>query len=88
MIDEAKNNLSQLIYQLEADETIHRTRHGKPVAVMLSEANYQKLIDKNNSLFQSIQQWRAELKDDVALTEVELKNIRTCSQERAFSWGE
>ena len=87
-IAEAKNNLSQLIYQLEADETIHLTRHGKPVAVMLSVANYQKLIHKNNSLFQAIQQWRNDLKDDVALTEVELKNIRTCSLERAFSWGE
>jgi prevent-host-death family protein len=87
-IAEAKNNLSQLIYQLEADETIHLTRHGKPVAVMLSEANYQKLIHKNNSLFQAIQQWRDDLTNDVALTEVELKNIRTSSQERAFSWGE
>ena len=87
-IAEAKNNLSQLIYQLEADETIHLTRHGKPVAVMLSEANYQKLIHKNNSLFQAIQQWRDNLTNDVALTEVELKNIRTSSQERAFSWGE
>ena len=87
-IAEAKNNLSQLIYQLEADETIHLTRHGKPVAVMLSEANYKKLIHKNNSLFQAIQQWRDDLTNDVALTEVELKNIRTSSQERAFSWGE
>ncbi len=87
-IAEAKNNLSQLIYQLEADETIHLTRHGKPVAVMLSEANYQKLIHKNNSLYQAIQQWRNELKDDVALTEAELKNIRNCSQERVFSWDE
>ena len=88
MIDEAKNNLSQLIYQLEADETIHRTRHGKPVAVMLSEANYQKLIHKNNSLYQSIQQWRTELNDEVALTETELNNIRTSSQERVFTWDE
>ncbi|RIZ65132.1 MAG: type II toxin-antitoxin system Phd/YefM family antitoxin [Methylococcales bacterium] len=87
-IAEAKNNLSQLIYQLEADETIHLTRHGKPVAVMLSEANYQKLIHKNNSLYQAIQQWRNELKDDVALTEAELKNIRNSSQERVFSWDE
>jgi prevent-host-death family protein len=87
-IAEAKNNLSQLIYQLEADETIHLTRHGKPVAVMLSEANYQKLIHKNNSLYQAIQQWRTELKDEVALTETELNNIRTSSQERAFSWDE
>ena len=87
-IAEAKNNLSQLIYQLEADETIHLTRHGKPVAVMLSEANYQKLIHKNNSLYQAIQQWRNELKDNVALTEAELKNIRNSSQERVFSWDE
>jgi len=87
-IAEAKNNLSQLIYQLEADETIHLTRHGKPVAVMLSEANYQKLIHKNNSLYQAIQQWRTECKDEVALTEAELKNIRTSSQERVFSWDE
>ncbi|MEY3786110.1 MAG: hypothetical protein RLZ75_315, partial [Pseudomonadota bacterium] len=27
-IAEAKNNLSQLIYQLESDEPIHLTRHG------------------------------------------------------------
>jgi prevent-host-death family protein len=87
-IAEAKNNLSQLIYQLEADETIHLTRHGKPVAVMLSEANYQKLIHKNNSLYQAIQQWRTELKDEVALTEAELKNIRTNSKERVFTWDE
>ena len=87
-IAEAKNNLSQLIYQLEADETIHLTRHGKPVAVMLSEANYQKLIHKNNSLYQAIQQWRTELKDEVALTEAELKNIRTSSQDRVFTWDE
>jgi len=90
-IAEAKNNLSQLIYQLESDETIHLTRHGKPVAVMLSEANYQKLVHKNNSLYQAIQQWRNEFKDqkdEVALTEAELKNIRTSSQERVFSWDE
>ncbi len=87
-IAEAKNNLSQLIYQLEADETIHLTRHGKPVAVMLSEANYQKLIHKNNSLYQAIQQWRTELNDEVALTETELNNIRTSSQERVFTWDE
>ena len=87
-IAEAKNNLSQLIYQLESDETIHLTRHGKTVAVMLSEANYQKLVHKNNSLYQALQQWRSELKDETTLTEAELKNIRTSSQERVFTWDE
>lgn len=87
-IAEAKNNLSQLIYQLESDEPIHLTRHGKPVAVMLSEANYQKLTHKDNSLYQAIQQWRDQLTGDSALTESELKNLRATSQERKFSWDE
>ena len=87
-IAEAKNNLSQLIHQLESDEAIHLTRHGKPVAVMLSEANYQKLANKNNSLYQAIQQWRNELDNDVALTETELKSLRAASSGREFSWGE
>jgi prevent-host-death family protein len=87
-IAEAKNNLSQLIHQLESDEAIHLTRHGKPVAVMLSEANYQKLTHKGKSLYQAIQQWRNQLDSDSGLTESELKNVRATSQGRDFSWDE
>ena len=87
-IAEAKNNLSQLIHRLESDEPIHLTRHGKPVAVMLSEANYQKLTQKNKGLFQAIQQWRSQLDEDSALTEAELKQLRASGQERKFSWDE
>jgi len=87
-IAEAKNNLSQLIHQLQSDEPIHLTRHGKPVAVMLSEANYQKLTQKNKGLFQAIQKWRCQLDADSALTDAELKQIREASQEREFSWDE
>lgn len=87
-IAEAKNNLSQLIHQLETDEPIHLTRHGKPVAVMLSESNYQKLTHKDNSLYQAIQQWRNQLEGDSALTNAELKTLRAASQGREFSWDE
>jgi prevent-host-death family protein len=85
-IAEAKNNLPQLIRQLESDEAIHLTRHGKPVAVMLSEANYQKLTQKNQGLYQAIEHWRAQCEGEGALTEVELKNIRASGQGRDFSW--
>lgn len=85
-IAEAKNHLSKLIHQLESDGAIHLTRHGKPVAVMLSEANYQKLTQKNKGLFQAIQQWRSQLDEDSALTEAELEQLRTSGQERKFSW--
>jgi len=87
-IAEAKNNLSQLIYQLESDEAIHLTRHGKPVAVMLSEASYQKLTQKHNGLYQAIQQWRSQLAGDSALTESELKQLRAASKERDFTWDD
>ena len=87
-IAEAKNNLSQLIYQLESDEPIHLTRHGKIVAVMLSEVNYQKLPHEDNSLYQAIQQWRTQLKGDSALTETEIKDLRAGSQGREFTWDE
>ncbi|MFU8789093.1 MAG: type II toxin-antitoxin system Phd/YefM family antitoxin [Methylobacter sp.] len=87
-IAEAKNNLSQLIHQLESDEPIHLTRHGKPVAVMLSESNYQKLTHKDNSLYQAIQQWRNQLEGDGALTNAELKTLRAAGQGREFSWDE
>lgn len=87
-IAEAKNNLSQLIHQLEFDEPIHLTRHGKPVAVMLSETNYQKLTGKNKGLYQAIQQWRAQLEAECGFTESELKNLRTASHGRDFSWDE
>jgi prevent-host-death family protein len=87
-IAEAKNNLSQLIYQLDSNESIHLTRHGKPVAVMLSEATYQKLTQKHTGLYQAIQQWRSQLDADGALTEAELKQLRSTSQARAFSWDE
>ena len=86
-IAETKNNLSQLIYKL--DEPVHITRHGKPVAVMMSETQYQQmLVPKNNSLSDAIQQWRSGLTEDIALTGAELDELRITSGARDFSWDE
>lgn len=86
-IAETKNNLSQLIYKL--DEPVHITRHGKPVAVMISEARYQQMLTpKNNSLSDAIRQWRNGLTEDIALTELELDELRLTSGARDFSWDE
>jgi PHD/YefM family antitoxin component YafN of YafNO toxin-antitoxin module len=85
-IASAKNNLPQLIYDLESEDAIHLTRHGRPVAVMLSEANYQKLTRHKNNLYSTIQQWRMVLQNDIAFTETELNSLRKASSEREFSW--
>ncbi len=89
-IAEAKNNLSRLIHQLEVGEPIHLTRYGKPVAVMMSENQYQKLSSPPKSLNSAILNWRSQLDEesDVGLTDSELNAIRKESAGREFSWDE
>ena len=89
-IAQAKNKLSYLIHQLEEDEPIHLTRYGKPVAVMLSETQYQKLVSPPKSITSAILKWRSQLDDglDVGLTDNELNGIRNESIGREFSWDE
>lgn len=86
----AKNNLSQLIYQLETEKAIHLTRYGKPVAVMLSESQYQHLITPHKSLYTAILSWRTQMDDevDIGLSENELKVLRQNAHEREFAWDE
>jgi len=89
-IAEAKNNLSQLIHQLEVDEPIHLTRYGKPVAVMMSESQYKQLISPVKSLNSAILNWRSQLDElsNIALGDKELKVMRKDSSGREFSWDE
>lgn len=89
-IAEAKNNLSHLIHQLELEEPIHLTHYGKPVAVMMSESQYQELVSPTKSLNSAILNWRLELEEDldVGLTEGELNAIRKEPAGREFSWDE
>ena len=89
-IAEAKNNLSHLIHQLEVEEPIHLTRYGKPVAVMMSENQYQKLVSPQKSLYSALLNWRSQLDEasDIGLTGNELNVIRKESAGREFLWDE
>ena len=79
-----------MIHQLEVEEPIHLTRYGKPVAVMMSEAQYEKLISPVISLNSAILNWRNRLDEplDIGLNDKELKTIRKESSGREFSWDE
>lgn len=87
-IADAKNNLSHLIHRLEVEEPIHLTRYGKPVAVMMSENQYQTLVSPPKSLNLAILNWRSQLDEEsnVGLTEGELNIIRKESSGRDFTW--
>ncbi len=90
-IAEAKNNLSQLIHQLETGEAIHLTRYGKPVAVLISEHQYQRTLGTNKSLNSAILNWRSQLNqnDDCGFNDKELQDLRKeSSTGREFTWEE
>ena len=90
-IAEAKNNLSQLIHQLETGEAIHLTRYGKPVAVLISEHQYQHVIGANKSLNTAILNWRSQLNrsEDIGFSDKELQALREESNTgREFAWEE
>jgi prevent-host-death family protein len=89
-IAQAKNNLSHLIHQLERDEVIQLTRYGKPVAVMMSESHYQKMITPNRSLNAAIQTWREQLDAslEIGFSDDELHALRHQSTGRACTWDE
>jgi prevent-host-death family protein len=50
-IAEAKSHFAQLVQQAEAGHPVRITRRGKPVAVLLSGAAYERLAAPADSLF-------------------------------------
>ena len=90
-IAEAKNALTHLIHEAERGEVIHITRHGKPVAVLLSAEAYEQLKswEQQTDFWQAIQAWRAQTSFDwPELTPGEVDSWRDRSPGREYSWDD
>ncbi len=61
-IAEAKNHLSRLVQQAEAGEPVRITRRGRPVAVLLSAAAYERLLAPKPDLGEFLRAWREDMK--------------------------
>ncbi|MDM7938296.1 MAG: type II toxin-antitoxin system Phd/YefM family antitoxin [Cyanobium sp. CZS 48M] len=59
-LSEAKARLARLVQAAEAGQVVHISRHGKPVAVLLSEQAYSSLHHPTTSqaLGKAINLWR------------------------------
>jgi prevent-host-death family protein len=80
---DAKNNLPKLIHAAQAGDDIHLTRHGRPVAVLISEDRYQQLLGAGKSVFHEIMKWRED-HGSVELTDEEVISWRNSSPARAY----
>jgi prevent-host-death family protein len=91
-IAEAKNQLTRLIHQAERGDTVHITRRGRPVAVLLSEAEYARLSRGTTrpTFWEAIQAMRADPDfEPVDLEPEEIASWRDRAAEgRDFEWPE
>lgn len=91
-IAEAKNQLTRLIHQAERGDAVHITRRGRPVAVLLSEAEYARLSRgiTRPTFWEAIQAMRADPGfEPVDLAPEEIASWRDRAAEgRGFEWPE
>jgi prevent-host-death family protein len=91
-IAEARDRLTHFIYQAERGETVHITRRGRPVAVLLSEAEYGRLSRGADrpTFWDAIREMRADPEFepiDLQFEEIESWRDRA-AEDRGFEWPE
>ena len=92
-IREAKNSLTALIRAAEKGEGVRLTRHGKAVAVLVSEREYRRLSEHSarRDPWIFLQRWRAQQgKDFSGITDDEVNSWRDRSTDggRKVTWDE
>jgi prevent-host-death family protein len=87
-IAEAKNHLPRVVQQAEAGETIHITRRGKPVAVLISDREFARLSAPRQGFTEFAQEWRKNMiaRGIEFPTAGELDNLRDNSARPDISW--
>ncbi|MYN67117.1 MAG: type II toxin-antitoxin system Phd/YefM family antitoxin [Acidobacteria bacterium] len=88
-IAKARNTLTRLIHKAEDGEPVHITRHGKPVAVLVSRGEYERLSsgEPKKDFWQAVEDWRAQAGFDwPELTPDEVDGWRDRRPPREFSW--
>lgn len=88
-IAEANRGLSRVVRQAERDGEIALTRHGQPVAVLLSMNRYREVVSEApRSIVDVVQELRAS--NDLAEIDFDseefLRGLREDESGRDFSW--
>lgn len=60
-IAEAKNHLPRIVQEAETGEVVHITRRGKPVAVLLSDREYARLMEARQGFVDFAGEWRKNM---------------------------
>jgi len=67
-ISDAKNRLPSLVHAIEHGPEVQLTRHGKPVAVLISIAQYKRLIQRRKNFWEELNSFRETADTDTLLS--------------------
>lgn len=80
-ISEAKNSLPAIINSVEKGPSVKLTRRGRPVAVLLSIKEYEKLSHKRVGFWDTLAALRKQA-GDIEISDKDFEGLRDCSSGR------
>ncbi len=81
-IAEARNALPALVHSVEDGGSVELTRRGRPVAVLVSISDFDRLTSKPPDLWSAIERFRAETDLEELDVEQILEGVRDASPGR------
>lgn len=78
-ISEARNSLPALVHAVEDGTSVELTRRGRPVAILVSIADYDRLTRQRPDLWSAIERFRAE----TDLEELDVESILDGVEDRS-----
>lgn len=82
-IAEAKNKLPTIIHFVEKGPSVELTRRGKPVAVLLSVQEYERLNREYTGFWNAVSQFRRKMADEgVVISDNDFSGLRDSSAGR------
>jgi len=86
---EAKNKLPSIIHEVEQGSIVEITRHGKAVAIVVGQKDYERLKEKGQGFWVTLGKIRNLLSSEgIVFKESDFLNLRDPSTGRSFVWTE
>lgn len=81
-ISHLKNHLPEIVHDVESGNDIQITRHGIPVAVIISLERYKSAFSSEKGIYNAFQRWREIYPDANGFTNEELENMHPREQHK------
>jgi prevent-host-death family protein len=57
-IAKARDQLARIVHRAERGQPVELTRHGKPVAIVVSKVSFERLVSKDRDFVQAVEEFR------------------------------